>query len=100
MCEQIQNQTFLWLEPNMSESEHLFETCVWRELVLILFEGKWLYLILHILNLVHLSHISEIFNATYNDTWKENKKFAVQALRASGFGTRASESKVMNGVSL
>ena len=55
--------------------------------------------IVHSLNLVHLSHISEIFNATYNDTWKENKKFAVQALRASGFGTRASENKVMNGVS-
>ncbi len=41
----------------------------------------------------------EISGQRYSDKWKENKKFAVQALRKSGFGAPSSEQKVQAQVS-
>ena len=34
-------------------------------------------------------------NSGYTEKWKANKKFAVQALRASGFGSREAEKKIL-----
>ena len=43
----------------------------------------------------YFCYISEIVNSGYTEKWKANKKFAVQALRASGFGTREAAKKIL-----
>lgn len=44
------------------------------------------------------TNVSAIFVAPFNSEWKENKKFAVQALKNTGFGTAKSEQKILNEV--
>ena len=38
---------------------------------------------------------TDIFTHPYNEEWKANKKIAVQCLRASGYGTRKAEGKIV-----
>ena len=46
----------------------------------------------------HFKTFPEISGQCYSEKWKEQKKFAVQALRTSGFGTSASEGKIQTQV--
>ena len=45
-----------------------------------------------------LFHVSAIFTAPFNSKWKETKRFAVQALKNTGFGTPKSEEKIIDEV--
>ena len=38
--------------------------------------------------------IAEIFNCHYSERYRSEKKFALRALKSTGFGTKESEGKV------
>ena len=42
--------------------------------------------------------IAEIFTSQYGNSWMKAKKFGIEALKASGFGTKASEDKILSEV--
>ena len=45
-----------------------------------------------------LIYLVEIFTSQYSNTWMKAKKFGIEALKASGFGTKASEDKILSEV--
>ena len=40
--------------------------------------------------------LAALFTAPYTNEWRENKRFAVQALKNTGFGTQRAEEKINN----
>ena len=47
-----------------------------------------------------LIFVSAIFQAPYTTEWREHKRFAVQALKNTGFGTRRAEEKIINQITV
>ena len=52
------------------------------------------------MHLHYLHSLAALFTAPYTEEWRENKRFAVQALKNTGFGTQRAEEKINNQITI